>query len=372
MADLVLALNAGSSSLKAALFDIVDGAPAALARANIDSRDGQDAAVAAAMAWVEAVAGSRVLAAAGHRVVHGGARFHAPLWLAPEVMSALEALVPLAPLHQPECLAVIRALGAARPDLLQAACFDTAFHWSQPPVAQRLGLPRDLGEAGVRRYGFHGLSYEHIARRLTELDPGLAGGRVIAAHLGSGASLCAIRAGRSVETTMGFSPLDGLLMSTRCGQLDPGVVLYLLRHQGLAASEIETLLYRRSGLLGVSGLSGDMKTLLASQDPAAAEAVELFVYRAALQAGALATAMGGLDGVVFTGGIGENSPKIRALICDRLGLFGLSLDETANSLAGERRIDAAASRVRAWVIPADEETAIARGVLQVMARGPDA
>ena len=367
MTDLVLALNAGSSSLKAALFDIGDGAPAALARTSIDSRDGQDAAVAAAIAWVETTAGSRALAAAGHRVVHGGARFHAPQRLTPEVVSALEALVPLAPLHQPECLAVIRALGAAQPDLMQAACFDTAFHWSQPPVAQRLGLPRDLGADGVRRYGFHGLSYEHIARRLTQLDPGLAEGRVIAAHLGSGASLCAIQAGRSVETTMGFSPLDGLLMSTRCGQLDPGVILYLLQHQGLAASQIEDLLYRRSGLLGVSGLSGDMKMLLASQEPAAAEAVELFVYRAALQAGALATAMGGLDGVVFTGGIGENSPEIRALICDRLGLFGLALDETSNGLAGERRIDAIESRVRAWVMPADEESAIARGVLQVMA-----
>ncbi len=369
MADLVLTLNAGSSSLKAALFDIKDETPTALARTSIHCRDGQVAAVADVMTWVDAAAGSRTLTAAGHRVVHGGPTFHDPQLLTPEIISALEALIPLAPLHQPECLAIVRALGAARPDLPQAACFDTAFHWSQPPVAQRLGLPRHFGDQGVRRYGFHGLSYEHIAGRLAELEPALARGRVLAAHLGSGASLCAMQAGRSVETTVGFSPLDGLLMSTRCGQLDPGAILYLMQHQGLTGPQLEDLLYRRSGLLGVSGLSGDMKTLLASHETGAAEAVELFVYRAALQAGALATAMGGLDGIVFTGGIGEHSPEIRARICRRLRLFGLELDEAANNLAGDGRIATAASRVQAWVIPADEESAIAGHVRQLI-RGP--
>ena len=363
MAGLILTLNAGSSSLKAALFEAGTGSPAEVARTSFDSRDGQAAAISAAMAWVDAQASGRPVTAAGHRVVHGGPRLHAPQRITPDVIAELQALVPLAPLHQPECLAAIQAVAAARPGLLQVACFDTAFHWSQPAVAQRLGLPRELFEAGVRRYGFHGLSYEHLVRRLQIVDPGLARGRVVAAHLGSGASLCAIHAGLSVETTMGFSPLDGLLMSTRCGQLDPGVLLYLLQHERRTPDEVEDMLYRRSGLLGVSGLSGDMRTLLASPDPRAGQAIDLFVHRVALQTAALAAAMEGLDGVVFTGGIGENSAEIRTRVAVRLEWLGLRLDEPANSASGERRIDAAAG-VRAWVIPADEEAAIAHGVAE--------
>jgi len=366
VADLVLTLNAGSSSLKAALFEAGGGSPREVSRANFDSRDGQTAAISAAMAWMDAGISGRRVMAAGHRVVHGGSRFHAPERLTPEVIAELETLVPLAPLHQPECVAAIHAVAEARPGLLQVACFDTAFHWGQPDVAQRMGLPRDLFDAGMRRYGFHGLSYEHIARRLETVDPELAGGRVVAAHLGSGASLCAVQAGRSIETTMGFSPLDGLLMSTRCGQLDPGAVLYLLQHEGRTPDQVEDMLYRRSGLLGVSGLTGDMRALLASPDPHAREAIDLFVHRIVLHTAALAAAMGGLDGVVFTGGIGENSAEIRARVADRLGWLGLSLDHAANGASGERRIDAS-TKLRAWVIPADEEAAIARGVLEVLA-----
>jgi acetate kinase len=366
VAGLILTLNAGSSSLKAALFEMGESSPMEIARTNFDSRAGPQAAVFAAMAWLDSGASGREVMAAGHRVVHGGAKFHAPERLTPEVIAELEALVPLAPLHQPECLAAIAAVAEARPGLMQVACFDTAFHWSRPAVAQRLGLPREMFDAGLRRYGFHGLSYQHIVRRLRSIDPGLAGGRVVAAHLGSGASLCAIQAGSSVETTMGFSPLDGLLMSTRCGELDPGAVLYLLQHERRTPDQIEDLLYRRSGLLGVSGLSGDMQALLASADPHAGDAIDLFVHRVALQTAAMAAAMGGLDGVVFTGGIGENSAEIRARVAARLEWLDLSLDERKNAASGERRIDASA-KVRAWVIPADEEASIALGVTDLLA-----
>lgn len=358
MGGLILTLNAGSSSLKAAVFEIGATLPVEIARTNIDGRSGQAGAVADAMTWLDAQASEKKVVAIGHRVVHGGSKFHAPERLTPAVIAELEALVPLAPLHQPECLAAIQAVAEARPELPQVACFDTAFHWSRPAVGQRLGLPREMFDAGLRSYGFHGLSYEHIARRLQNIDPELAGGRVVAAHLGSGASLCAMADGRSVETTMGFSPLDGLLMSTRCGALDPGVVLYLLLHEKMTPGEVQDLLYRRSGLLGVSDLSGDMRTLLASPDPRAAEAVELFVQRAAEQIGALAVTLGGVDGLVFTGGIGQNSPDIRARIASRLAWLGLELDDPPGS--AERRISAPASRIGAWVIPADEEIVIAR------------
>jgi acetate kinase len=365
---LILTLNAGSSSLKVALFETSSGAPALLGRKQFEGVKDSDAAVDAALAWADQAAAGRALAAAGHRIVHGGPDFHAPQRLTTEIVAALEALTPLAPLHQPEGLKAVRALASARPDLAQVACFDTAFHWSQPAAAQWIGVPRALHDKGVRRYGFHGLNYEHVSRRLAVLDPELAEGRVLAAHLGSGASLCAIRAGRSVETTMGFSPLDGLLMGTRPGQLDPGVVLYLLQHEGMGAAEIEDLLYRCSGLLGVSGLSADMRTLLASDDTRAAEAIDLYVRRAVLLASGLAGAMAGLDGIVFTGGVGENSAEIRRRISDGLGWLGLGLDPAANTGAGERRIDAHGSRLRAWVIPADEEAAIAAHVLDVLAR----
>ncbi len=361
MAGLILALNAGSSSLKAALFELGPDGPRPAGRTLIEHPAGAAEAVAMALAWANAAAAGRPLAAAGHRVVHGGARFHAATPITPKVTQDLDALTPLAPLHQPECVAAIRALTRLEPDLPQVACFDTAFHWGQPAVAQRLGLPRALHDRGVRRYGFHGLSYEHVADRLRALDPDLAAGKVIGAHLGSGASLCAMAAGRSVDTTMGFSPLDGLLMSTRCGSLDPGVVLYLLQHERMAADEIQDLLYRRSGLLGVSDLSGDMRELLASPDPRAAEAVELFVRRAAQLIGALAVSLGGVDGLVFTGGVGENSADVRGRIAAELAWLGLELADQAG--AGERRIHSASSRIAAWVIPADEEIVIARSVI---------
>lgn len=364
-ARLILALNAGSSTLKCALFEAGGGGLQERARETLETHGDAHAAIAGALDWAASACAGE-LAGVGHRVVHGGSDFHAPTRLAPDVLAALEALTPLAPLHQPASLDGMRAMAQLRPGLTQVACFDTAFHWSQPKVAQRLGLPRELFDRGVRRYGFHGLSYDYISGRLAELDPALAAGKVVAAHLGSGASLCALEAGRSVDTTMGFSPLDGLLMSTRCGGLDPGAVLYLLQHDGLAAGEVEAMLYHRSGLLGVSGISGDMRALLESPAPAAAEAVELFVRTAVKDIAALAGALGGLDGVVFTAGIGEHSPDIRARICRGLRWLGLEIDDAANRAAREGRIGVAASRVAAWVIPTDEEQVIARQTLAVL------
>ncbi len=369
MPGLVLALNAGSSSLKCALFETAPDGPHAKARTTIDAqgRGLGHAAVMAALDWADQAGAGETLTGVGHRVVHGGQDFHAPVLLDARVIEALEALTPLAPLHQPPALEAARALLALRPLTPQVAAFDTAFHWDQPAVAQRLGLPREWHDKGVRRYGFHGLSYQYIAGRLAELDPPLAAGRVVVAHLGAGASLCAMAAGRSVDTTMGFSPLDGLLMATRCGELDPGVVLYLEQHEGLTADQVQDLLYRRSGLHGVSGLTGDMRALLASADPAAGEAVDLFVYRAAKDIAALAGVLGGLDGVVFTAGIGEHSPQIRARICGRLAWLGLELDAGINSLGGEARLSTAASRLAAWVIPTDEEQIIVQQTLAVLA-----
>jgi acetate kinase len=360
----ILALNAGSSSLKCALFE---GGPQASARTRIDSAGPE--AVSAALDWAAQAASGRPLEGVGHRVVHGGPDFHAPVRLDARAVEALAALTPLAPLHQPQAIEAIRALASLRPSTPQVACFDTAFHWNQPALAQLLGLPREWRERGVRRYGFHGLNYQHVCERLAELDPALAAGRVVACHLGSGASLCALSAGRSIDTTMGFSPLDGLLMATRCGSLDPGVVLYLEQHEGLSPAEVQDLLYHRAGLLGVSGLTGDMRALLASADPAAREAVDLFVYRAARDIAALAGTMGGLDGVVFTAGIGEHSPEIRARIAERLAWLGLELDPVANGRGGEIRISAPAGRTAAWVIPADEERIIARQTLAALGAG---
>ncbi len=362
MGALVLALNAGSSNLKCALFELRGAAPAEVARTRVDTHGaGEDRAAAAKLLdWAASVRPGEDLAAAGHRVVHGGVAMSGPVLIDDQVIEALEELTPLAPLHQPQSLAVIRAVAALRPGLAQVACFDTAFHRTQPAVAVRFGLPRALHDQGVRRYGFHGLNYEHVAARLAGLDPATAGGRVIAAHLGSGASLCAMSAGASVDTTMGFSPLDGLVMSTRPGALDPGVILHLQLQRGMTAAEVQDLLYHRSGLLGVSGLSGDMRTLLESPAAEAAEAVDLFVHRAAREAAALAGSLGGLDGVIFTGGIGENSPRIRARIAEKLAWLGLDLDADANAGGGEGRISAAGARVCAWIIPADEEQVIAR------------
>jgi acetate kinase len=305
--------------------------------------------------------------AAGHRVVHGGDRDAAAELVDPPLMEALSALEPLAPLHQPHNLAPIRALAALTPGLPQVACYDTAFHRSQPALNRLFALPRSFAAEGVRRYGFHGLSYEFVAAELARLDPALAAGRVIVAHLGNGASLCAMRGGRSVATTMGFTAADGLVMGTRCGALDPGVLLYLMDRHGMGAREIEELIYRRSGLLGVSGLSQDMRVLRRSAAPEAAEAIALFVARAVGEVGALAAALGGLDGIVFTAGIGENDVTTRAEIAEGCGWLGLELDPARNTAgAGGRRISTARSTLSAWVVPTDEERMIARHARHVV------
>ncbi|HEX5957442.1 MAG TPA: acetate/propionate family kinase [Hyphomicrobiaceae bacterium] len=305
--------------------------------------------------WSRSNAG---LVAVGHRVVHGGPAFVEPVVIDDAVMDRLSQLEPLAPLHQPHNLSAIRACASLAPGVPQVACFDTAFHHTMAPVARRLGLPRVYTDAGIRRYGFHGLSYEFIARRLGTIDPVVAGGRLIVAHLGNGASLCAMQDGKSIDTTMGFTALDGLLMGTRPGTLDPGAVTYLMRQRAMTASEVEDMLYHCSGLLGVSGISSDMRTLLASNDPRAREAVDLFVFRAAREIGAMAASLGGVDCLVFTAGIGEHAPAIRARICERCSWLGVILDEEANRV-GRQCISAQTSRVAAYVIPTDEERMIA-------------
>jgi acetate kinase len=296
--------------------------------------------------------------AIGHRIVHGGATFTTPVRIDDHVMESLSKLAPLAPLHQPHNLSGIRICAALQPRVPQIACFDTAFHRTMDSVARRLGLPRVYEDEGVLRYGFHGLSYEYIANELRAIDPELSNGRVIVAHLGNGASLCAMHAGRSVDTTMSFTALDGLLMGTRPGALDPGAVTYLMRERTMSAVEIEDLLYHRSGLLGISGISSDMRTLLASDDSHAREAVDLFVFRVAREIGALLASLGGLDGLVFTAGIGEHASEIRSRVCARCAWLSVILDERANG-AGQIRISTEASRVRVYVIPTDEERMIA-------------
>ena len=386
MSRLILTLNAGSSSLKFAMFDadsIDGGKMVAVARGEIEDLDdaphlrARDAAgtVLAERCWTKGSHGTFAavldgllafcdsqlahgeLAAVGHRIVHGGADHVSPARVNDSLMSDLEALVALDPLHMPHNLMPIKSVASARPGLAQVVCFDTAFHHTMPPVACRVGLPRALEKAGIRRYGFHGLSFESIASSLAEQHPGLAQGRLIVAHLGSGASLCAIHEGRSIATTMGFSALDGLLMATRCGSLDPGIILYLAR-RGHDIDEIEDILYHQSGLLGVSGLSEDIRDLLASDTEPARDAIELFTYRIATEAGALVSALGGLDGFVFTAGIGEHSPKIRGAICERLAWLGVRFDANAN-LVGTERISAAGSRVEVLVMRTDEEAVIA-------------
>lgn len=361
MPGLVLTLNAGSSSLKYALF----GGGARVAQGKLDGVGGNYADLLdRVLAWTEAHLGGAPLAAVGHRIVHGG-DFEGPRRLDAATMTVLEGLVPLAPLHQPHNLAAVAALEKLRPGLVQVGCFDTAFHQTMDTTARRFALPRALSQAGIRRYGFHGLSFAYIAGKLAELDKARAAGRIIIAHLGSGASLCALKAGRSIDTTMSFTPLDGLVMGTRCGALDPGVVLYLMTARGMDAAAVQDLLYDHSGLLGVSDISADMRALLASTEAAAKEAIELFVYRAAREIGALSASLAGLDGIVFTGVIGENAPLIRAAIAARLNWLGLSLDEDANA-AGATVISAVGSAVRAWVIPTDEEAVIARQTVSLL------
>jgi acetate kinase len=322
-------------------------------------RDGRGAIDALAQ-WLRGnYGGSRVLAV-GHRVVHGGPRFAAPMLVTPDVLRELRRLVPLAPLHQPYNIAAIEAAAERLASVPQVACFDTAFHRGQPEVATVVPLPREIRDAGVQRYGFHGLSYEYIASVLPEVAPEIADGRVIVAHLGSGASLCALRQRRSVDSTLGFTALDGLCMGTRPGALDPGLVLHLFQALAMTPKDVEALLYKRSGLLGLSGISNDMRVLLESDQPSARLAVDYFVYRAAKEIGALAAVLGGLDGLVFTAGIGENSAEIRRRICEASAWLGIELDGAANDGRGGRRISTAGSRVSAWVIPTNEELMIAR------------
>jgi acetate kinase len=303
--------------------------------------------------------------AIGHRVVHGGPDFSEATVINEAVLKRLDKFAPLAPLHQPNNLAPIRAVRERQPQLLQVACFDTAFHRGHPEVADRYALPEQLYAEGVRRYGFHGLSYEFIAARLPEVAPDIAPGRVVVAHLGSGASMCAISDGNSVECTLGFTALDGLPMGTRPGQLDPGIVLYLMSEKGMNAQEIEHLLYNECGLKGLSGISNDVRELLKSADPRAKRALDYFVYRISLYAGMLAAAMGGIDGFVFTAGIGENAPAIREAVAERLAWLGFDFDQEANS-SGKLLISRAGSRVSCYVIPTDEELMIARHTLRVM------
>jgi acetate kinase len=303
--------------------------------------------------------------AIGHRVVHGGPNFSEPTVINEAVLKRLDKFAPLAPLHQPNNLAPIRAVRERQPQLLQVVCFDTAFHRGHPEVADRYALPEQLYAEGIRRYGFHGLSYEYIAARLPEVAPDVAPGRVVVAHLGSGASMCAISDGKSVECTLGFTALDGLPMGTRPGQLDPGIILYLMSEKGMNAQEIECLLYNECGLKGLSGISNDVRELLKSADPRAKRALDYFVHRIALSAGMLATAMGGIDGFVFTAGIGENAPPIRAAVAQRLAWLGLELDPDANAKSATR-ISRKGSRVACHVIPTDEELMIARHTLRVM------
>ncbi len=381
MGELFVVVNAGSSSIKFALHEAVapfaatrrgliegigtaphlrlrDAAGATLMERNWPVEGFDHArAIAEAMALEAELLDGATLLGAGHRVVHGGLHFAGPVRVTEAVLEELQALSPLAPLHQPHNLAPIRAIAALAPELPQIACFDTAFHRSQPPIAQEFALPRRMSEAGIRRYGFHGLSYEYIASCLPRL--GLAGARVIVAHLGNGASLCAMRDGRSVASTMGFTAADGLMMGTRCGALDPGVLIHLMDTEGMDARALEALIYKESGLLGVSGLSSDMRTLRASSEPHAAEAVALFVYRIQREIGSLVAALGGLDALIFTAGIGENDAATRAEVAAGCAWLGLTLDPALNA-AGRGRVSAEASPVSAFVVPTDEEGMIAR------------
>jgi acetate kinase len=394
MSDAILVLNAGSSSIKFSLFldrdetlDLLlggqieslyttphfkakDAAGAMVGERQwvADEPLGHNGAIAYLADFLREQLGEHRLVAVGHRVVHGGLDYAAPVRLTAEIVGHLEQFIPLAPLHQPHNLKPIRLLLAHQPQLPQVACFDTAFHRNQPETAQAFALPPEITERGVRRYGFHGLSYEYIASTLPRVDPRAAAGRAVVLHLGNGASMCAIQAGKSMASTMGFTAVDGLPMGTRNGNLDPGVVLYLMDELKMDARAIEKLLYQQSGLLGVSGVSSDMRTLLASDEPRAKFAVELFVYRIGRELGSLAAALGGLDALVFTAGIGEHAAPIRERVCRAATWLGVELDPTANT-AGGPRLSTAGSRVTAWVIPTNEELMIARHTRTLVATG---
>jgi len=385
MADAILVLNAGSSSVKFSVFLAQDGALEPMLRGQIEGLftkprfeakdpagvkieekawpDGTQLGHAGALefliGYLRAQRAQHQLRAVGHRVVHGGLLYSAPVRVDASVLSTLEQFVPLAPLHQPHNLAPIRVLLERSPELPQVACFDTAFHSSQPELAQSFALPKEITDRGVKRYGFHGLSYEYIASVLPRYDARAAGGRTVVLHLGNGSSMCALASAHSVASTMGFTAVDGLMMGTRCGSIDPGVILYLLDELGMDARAIEKLIYQQSGLLGVSGISSDMRTLLASDSPRARLAVDLFVYRIGRELGSLAAALGGLDSLVFTAGIGEKAALIRERVCAAASWLGIELDASANAANGPR-ISTAQSKVAAWVIPTNEELMIAR------------
>ena len=385
MDDYALVLNAGSSSLKFCVYqrppeenwrleargqiEGIGTAPRLSAKdafGAVVAKGSLDASICDARAALDALArwlrlkygGARILGI-GHRVVHGGLRYSRPVIITPRILTDLYEFVPLAPLHQPFNLAAIEAVFERLPDVPQVACFDTGFHAGRSPVTGVVPLPADICKAGLQRYGFHGISYEYIASVLPDVAPEIAKGRVVVAHLGSGASLCAMKAGKSVDTTMGFTALGGLCMGTRPGELDPGVVLYLFQNLGLSAKEVESILYKKSGLLGISGISNDMRNLLVSNEPGARLAVDYFVYRVAKEIGALAAVLGGIDGLVFTAGIGENSPEIRQRICESSAWLGVELDREANN-SGSSRISTPRSRISTWVIPTNEELMIAR------------
>ncbi|HEX4883284.1 MAG TPA: acetate/propionate family kinase [Casimicrobiaceae bacterium] len=392
MADVILVLNAGSSSFKFSVFSVAGDDLAVVVRGQAEglttaprfvakdvggavvdekawgdgARIGHAGALDHLVAFLRARRAEHTLVGVGHRVVHGGAEYAAPVRLDAAVVAALEKYVPLAPLHQPHNLAPIRLLLDMLPALPQVACFDTAFHRGMPAVAQAFALPKAITDRGVLRYGFHGLSYEYIADALPRHDPRAAAGRTVVLHLGNGSSMCALLGGRSVASTMGFTAADGLPMGTRCGNLDPGVVLYLMDELGMDARAIEKLIYQQSGLLGVSGVSSDMRTLLASAEPGAKAAIDLYVYRIGRELGSLAAALGGLDALVFTAGIGENSPALRERVCRDAGWLGVELDAEANEQRGPC-ISPPGSRASAWVIPTNEELMIARHTRRVLA-----
>ena len=393
MADGIAVINCGSSSIKFSLYTInQDGDPAYFFGGQVDgigvsprfvakASDGtimeekewskademvHDTLLEYIFEWIRSNLQDITVRGVGHRVVHGGSLYNAPVRVTPEIIEQLETFSPLAPLHQPNNLSPIRAIAERRPELPQVACFDTAFHRTQPGVAQAFALPRALTDEGIRRYGFHGLSYEYIARKFGDYaSVEIASGRMVVAHLGSGASMCAIKNGKSIASSMGFSALDGLPMGTRTGTLDAGVILYLMQAKNMSPSEIENLLYKQSGLLGVSGISNDMRVLLESDDSKAKEAVELFVYRINRELGSLMAALGGLDAFIFTAGIGENSPEIRRQVCSAAAWAGIRLDDNANQ-SRAAHISTADSPVSVWVIPTNEELMIATHTLELL------
>lgn len=390
--SVLLTFNPGSSTIKLGVFVIEANGPRRIGRGVIDLRHSPltlhivedpttaDIPLQAAvtedlhevieetLGWLGSHFSINALAAVGHRVVHGGDRFAGPAAVTDETLAAMEALVPLAPLHQPQSMRLIRAIRHLRPDLPQIASFDTAFHRTQSDLVRRFALPRALFEEGVKRYGFHGLSYKFIAAQLAKVAPDVAGGRIVAAHLGSGASLCGLEAGVSRDTSMGFSTLDGVPMATRCGSLDPGVLIHLLKERRLSIGAVEDMLYHRSGLLGVSGISADSRDLIGSTAPEAHEALNLFAFRIARETVALANTLGGLDGLVFTAGIGEHQPQIREAVCRHLAWLGVTLDATANA-RNATRIEGTASTIAVLVIPTDEEQVIAEEACFVFLAG---